>query len=571
MKVKFNHEGVIQEVCRTLKVFAMPAGIFRVCLVVITAIVNHPLLFPKENVTVLENTQEVIQKMKEREENLRLEQLKLEQEIAMQETLTKPSVKAAETEEQYNHNPLSWNFWTALSMVVFLLIEFWRQDYKEGTWQNYANEEDEISVLGKALKGVVLPDNATLANFYEKCLQIVTGDIARNRELVEGFADDLLEALRSVCNRDADMEVEESIGVGSMYENWRAHKPLACDFIVPFTPPEPYCFQLESWCLEETVSPDKQGYGMIKILRADENSTGCICDKTKLGEDLLCLLHSKMNQARQNQHMEDLLCYKDTRYLDSDQVMTWFQLALTKAWNKISHKYEFNLTFNLLDAPGALKIKFRSGKTITFNLTPVVQYADSDVYFISHFPCSSLAEGPSSSIHWLLTFAVYEKRYIQFISKTLPANSCHLSCLQILSFLHGKQCSLTGASSLTNYHLKTVMLHLLQTLPCADWASTQLRARLQDMLRFLEKSLQEKRLYHFFVGNRHLPEELGIPIEFQKAEPLNLFRRFVLQRDAYRKTMDTFHEMLKNTAALINEYAMHVPNGRVTSLHKEPL
>ncbi|XP_062988686.1 inositol 1,4,5-trisphosphate receptor-interacting protein [Elgaria multicarinata webbii] len=549
----------------------MPAGVFRVCLVVITAIVNHPLLFPKENVTVLESTQEVIQKMREREETLRLEQLKLEQEIAMHEALTKSSEKVTETEKQYNQDPLSWNFWTALSMVVFLLIEFWRQDYQEGNWPDYVNEEDEITVLGKAFKGVILPDKVTLDHFYEKCLQTVTSDIARNRELVEGFADDLLEALRSVCNRDADMEVEESIGVGSMYENWRAHKPLTCDFIVPFTPPEPYSFQFETWCSGESVPPDKQGYGMIKIGRADENSTGCICDKTKLGEDLLCLLHSKMSQPRQNNQMEDLLCYKDTRYLDSDQVMTWFQVALTKAWNKISHKYEFNLTFNLLDAPGALKIKFRSGKTIAFNLTPVVQYADSDVYLISHFPCSSLSESPTGSIHWFLTFAVYEKRFIQFVSKTLPANSCHLSCLQILAFLHGKQCSLTGVSGLTNYHLKTVMLHLLQTHPGADWACGYLEARLQDMLKFLEKSLQEKRLYHFFIGNKNLPEELGIPVEFQKVEPLNLFRPFVLQRSAYRKTMDMFHEMLKNTSALINEYTMHVPNGRATPLNKEPL
>lgn len=551
--------------------FVMPAGIFRVCLVVITAIVNHPLLFPKENVTILENAEEVIQKMKEREENLRLEQLKLDQEVAAQETLAKASEKVTESENPYSHDPLSWNFWTALSMLVFLLIELWRQDHQEGNWRDYANEEDEIAGLGKAIKGGVLPNKDILANFYERCLQAVTSDIPRNRELVEGFADDLLEALRSVCNRDADMEVEESIGIGSMYENWRAHKPLACDFIVPFTPPEPYCFQLETWCSGESVPPDKQGYGMIKVCRADENSTGCICDKTKLGEDLLCLLHSKLSQPRPNHHVEDLLCCKGTRHLDADQVMTWFQFALTKAWNKISHKYEFNLTFNILNYPGALKIKFRSGKTITFNLTPVVQYPDSDVYFISHFPGSSLAEDPTSSIHWFLTFAVYEKRYIQFVSKALPINSCHLSCLQILSFLHEKQHSLTGPSSLTNYHLKTVMLHLLQLHPALDWTPGNLEARLQDMLTFLEKSLQEKRLYHFFIGNRYLPEELGVPLGFQKAEPLNLFRLFVLQRSAYRATMDMFHEMLKNTSALINEYTKHVPNGRATLLNKESL
>ncbi|KAM3834258.1 inositol 1,4,5-trisphosphate receptor-interacting protein [Vipera latastei] len=547
----------------------MPAGFFRVCLVVITAIVNHPFLFPKENVTVFENTEEIIEKMKEREENLRLEQLKLEQELAAQEVSVGSSEEKTGPEKQYDHDSLSWNFWTALSMIVFLLIEFWRQDYQEGNWQDYTKDDEEINVLGRAFKGFILPDKVTLDSFYERCLQNVTSDIARNRELVEGFADDLLEALRSMCNRDTDMEVEESIGVGSMYENWRTNKPFTCDFIVPFNPPEPYCFQFETWCSGESILPEKESYGMIKITRTDDNSSSCICDKTKLGEDLLCLLHSKVSQSRQNNHVEDLLCFKDTQYLDSDQVMTWFQMALTRGWNKIAHKYEFSLIFNHLDTPGALKIKFRSGKTITFNLRPVVQYADSDVYFISHFPFNSLAQSSTSNTHWFLTFTVYEKRYIQFISKTLPANPCHLSCLQILSFLHGKQCSLTEPSSLTNYHFKTIMLHLLQIHPSSAWASDCLEARLQDALNYLEKSLQEKRLYHFFIGNRNLPQELGVPVEFQKAEPLNLFRLFVLERSTYRKTMDMFHEMLKNTPALINEYSMHVPNGRATPLNKE--
>ncbi|XP_015668262.1 inositol 1,4,5-trisphosphate receptor-interacting protein [Protobothrops mucrosquamatus] len=395
----------------------MPAGFFRVCLVVITAIVNHPFLFPKENVTVFENTEEIIEKMKEREENLRLEQLKLEQELAAQEVSVDSSEEKTGPEKQYDHDSLSWNFWTALSMIVFLLIEFWRQDYQEGNWQDYTKEDDEINVLGRIFKGFILPDKVTLDSFYERCLQNMTSDIARNRELVEGFADDLLEALRSMCNRDTDMEVEESIGVGSMYENWRANKPFTCDFIVPFNPPEPYCFQFETWCSGESVLPDKESYGMIKISRTDDNSSSCICDKTKLGEDLLCLLHSKVSQSRQNNHVEDLLCFKDTQYLDSDQVMTWFQMALTRGWNKIAHKYEFSLIFNHLDAPG----------------------------------------------------------------------------------------------------------------------------------------------------------ELGVPVEFQKAEPLNLFRPFVLERSTYRKTMDMFHEMLKNTSALINEYSMHVPNGQATPLNKELL
>uniref|UniRef100_A0A8B9T3D8 Inositol 1,4,5-trisphosphate receptor-interacting protein n=1 Tax=Anas platyrhynchos TaxID=8839 RepID=A0A8B9T3D8_ANAPL len=451
---------------------AMPVGIFRVCLVVITAIINHPFLFPKENGTVPENTEEIIQKMKEREESLRLQKLRLEQEIADQEAAQQALEKAAKVVEEIKEEKVPWDMWTALSM--------------EGNWQDTGAEEDDMAVLGKAFKGVAFPDKATLASFYEKRILGTTGDMARMREMVEGFADDLLEALRSVCNRDADMEVEDCMGVGSMYENWRVRKPFVCDLIVPFAPPEPYCFH--------------------------EDVTGCICDKTKLGEDMLCLLHSQGNTSRPSSEMEDLLCFKNTQYLDADQVMKWFQIAVTKAWNKISHKYEFDLSFSLLDSPG-----------VAFNLTPVVQYENSDVYFISHFPRNELAAELPSSTHWFLTFAVYERRFIQLISKTLPAGACHISCLQILSFLHGKQCSLTGPSGLTNYHLKTVLLHLLQVRPSQDWAPEKLEARLQDMLKFLEKCLHEKKLYHFFIGNGKVPAELGFPITFQRAEPLNLF------------------------------------------------
>ncbi|KFR00893.1 Inositol 1,4,5-trisphosphate receptor-interacting protein, partial [Opisthocomus hoazin] len=506
----------------------MPVGIFRVCLVLITAIVNQPLLFPKENGIVPENTEEIIQKMKEWEESLRLQQLYWEQKIADREAAQKALEKAAEVVEG------------------------------KGNWQDTGGEEDDMAVLGKALKGVAFPDKAVLASFYEKRILGTTGDMARMREMVEGFADDLLEALRSVCNRDADMEVEDCMGVGSMYENWRVRKPFVCDLIVPFAPPEPYCFRSQIWCSGESFPPDEQGYGTIKVCRADEDVTGCICDKTKLGEDMLCLLHSQANTTGPSSEMEDLLCFKNTQYLDANQVMKWFQIAVTKAWNRISHKYEFDLSFSLLDLPGALKIKFRSGKSIAFNLTPVVQYENSDVYFISHFPWSGLAADRSST-HWFLTFAVYERRFIQLVSKTLPANACHVICLQILSFLHGKQCSLTGPSGLTNYHLKTVMLHLLQAHPSQDWAPEKLEARLQDMLKFLEKCLHEKKLCHFFIGNGKAPAELGLPIIFQRAEPLNLFRPFVLHRDVYRKTVDTFHEMLRNTSALINEYTVHIP------------
>ncbi|KAM7073739.1 inositol 1,4,5-trisphosphate receptor-interacting protein isoform 2-T5 [Molossus nigricans] len=541
----------------------MALGLFRVCLVVVTAIINHPLLFPRENATVPENEEEIIRKMQVHEEKLQLEQLRLEEEVAQLAAEKDALEQMAEEGQQQNESRTAWDLWSTLCMILFLVIEVWRQDHQDGpSPECLGGGEDELPGLeGAPLRGITLPNKATLDHFYERCIRGATADAARTREFVEGFVDDLLEALRSLCNRDRDMEVEDFIGVDSMYENWQVDRPLLCHLFVPFIPPEPYHFHPELWCSSHSVPLNRQGYGQIKVVRADEGTLGCICGKTKLGEDLLCLLHGKNNVVQPSIEVEDPLCARGSPYLDTMQVMKWFQVALTRAWHRIAHKYEFDLAFGQLDTPGSLKIKFRSGKFMPFNLMPVIQCDDSDLYFVCHLPREPSGETLASSTDWPLSFAVYERHFLRMMSKALPEGACHLSCLQIASFLLSKQNRLTGPSGLGNYHLKTALLHLLLSRRAPDWKAGQLDARLHELLRFLEKSLLEKKLHHFFVGNRKVPETMGLPEAVRRAEPLNLFRPFVLQqRSLYRKTVDSFYEMLKNAPALISEYSLHMPS-----------
>ncbi|XP_037660578.1 inositol 1,4,5-trisphosphate receptor-interacting protein [Choloepus didactylus] len=540
----------------------MAVGLFRVCLVVVTAIINHPLLFPRENATVPENEDEIIRKMQAHQEKLQLEQLRLEEEVARLAAEKEALEEAAEEGQRQNENRAAWDLWSTLCMILFLMIEVWRQDHQDApSPECLGGDEEELPGLGGApLRGLTLPNKATLGHFYERCIRGATADAARTREFVEGFVDDLLEALRSLCNRDVDMEVEDFIGVGSMYENWQVDRPLLCDLFVPFTPPEPYSFHPELWWSSRSVPLDRQGYGQIKVVRIDEDALGCICGKTKLGEDMLCLLHGKNSKVRPGSETEDLLCAKDSQYLDTIQVMKWFQTALTRAWHRIARKYEFDLAFGQLDTPGSLKIKFRSGKFMPFNLIPVIQCDDSDLYFVSHLPREPSRGTPASSTDWLLSFAVYERHFLRMTSKALPEGACHLSCLQIVSFLLSKQSRLTGPSGLSTYHLKTALLHLLLARRAADWKAQKLDACVHELLHFLEKSLLEKKLHHFFIGNHKVPEALGLPEAVRRAEPLNLFRPFVLQRGLYRKTIDSFYEMLKNAPALISEYSLHVPS-----------
>lgn len=527
----------------------MQGAIARVCMVVAAAILNHPLLFPQENTTIPEQDEELIARMREHEERLEMEQARLEKELAQLES---------KQEETSSEEGYSWYFWSTLSFVIFFTIEIYRVDPSDAEIRP-VEDEDMFSESGSVTPRTMVLDKDVLRNFCDKCTYTSAHENWRVREFVEGFADDLLESLRSVCDREADMEVGDFVGIGSMFESWKVCKPLTCDLIVPFSPPDPYSFQFHLWCSPSSdIPPDMQGCGKIKVTRFGENEEGCLCGSANLGEDMLCLLHSRDDTPKVDLSPDELLCSRNTCFLAKDQVMKWFQISVTKAWGRISHKYDFEVTFRNLDAAGALKIRFRSGKVIVMNIVPVVQLEDTDAYFVSHFPsdCDS-----SPDPYWPLSFAVYERNLLKHFAKRLPQNSCHLHCLQIVTFLHRKQTGLTGKSALTNYHLKTALLHLLLSKRPSAWGIDSMEHRLRDVLGFIERSLQEKRLHHVLVGNSKVPQVVQVPEIIRKAEPINLFRSLVLQRELHTATVRHFHEMLRNAPVLIQEYTPHLSNG----------
>nr|XP_046257149.1 inositol 1,4,5-trisphosphate receptor-interacting protein [Scatophagus argus]XP_046257150.1 inositol 1,4,5-trisphosphate receptor-interacting protein [Scatophagus argus] len=527
----------------------MQGAIARVCVVVAAAILNHPLLFPQENTTLPDQDKELMARMREHEERLEMEQAKLEKELSQLDL----KQEEASPEEGY-----SWYFWSTVSFIIFFTIEMCRVNLAD-TEIRPVEDEDIFSESGSVTPRTMVLDKDVLNNFCDKCTYTSSHENWRVREFVEGFADDLLESLRSLCDREADMEVGDFVGIGSMFESWKVYRPLMCDLIVPFSPPDPYSFQFNLWCSTSSdIPPNMQGCGKIKVSRFGENEEGCLCGYANLGEDMLCLLHSKNDTLRVDHSPDELLCFRNTPFLAKDQVMKWFQISVTKAWGRISHKYDFEVNFRNLDAAGALKIRFRSGKVIVLNIIPVVQWEDTDAYFVSHFPsdCDS-----SPDPYWSLSFAVYERNLLKHFAKRLPQNSCHLHCLQIVTFLHTKQTGLTGKSALTNYHLKTALLHLLLSKRLSAWGIESMEHRLRDLLSFLQRSLEEKRLHHVLIGNSKVPQEVQVPEIIRKTEPINLFRSLVLQRELHAATFRHFHEMLRNAPVLIEEYTPHLPNG----------
>ncbi|KAF3708150.1 Inositol 1,4,5-trisphosphate receptor-interacting protein Precursor [Channa argus] len=530
----------------------MQGAITRVCMVVVAAILNHPFLFPQENTTLPDQDLEIIARMQEHEERLEIEKARLEKEVLQLDL---------KVEETSNKDGYSWYLWSTVSFIIFFTIEMCR-DHSGVIEIHPAEDEDIFSVSGSITPSRIVLDKEVLSNFCDKCNYTLAHENWRVREFVEGFADDLLESLRSICDKKADMEVGDFVGIGSMFESWKVCKPLMCDLIVPFSPPYPYSFQFHLWCSPSShMPPHMQGCGTIKVTKFGANEEGCLCGSANLGEDMLCLLHSRNDEHKVDHSPDELLCSRNSPFLAKDQVMKWFQISVTKAWGRISHKYDFEVTFRNLDAAGALKIRFRSGKVIVMNIIPVIQLEDTDAYFVSHFPSDSHS---SPDPYWPLSFAVYERDLLKYFGKRLPQNSCHLHCLQIVAFLHRKQTGLTGKSALTNYHLKTALLHLLLSIRPWDWGIKSMESRLQDVFGFLQRSLQEKRLYHVMIGNRRIPEEVQLPDTIRNAEPINLFRSLVLQTELYAATIMHYQEMLRNAPVLIQEYTPNLLNG---SLH----
>ncbi|KAJ8389810.1 hypothetical protein AAFF_G00112790 [Aldrovandia affinis] len=375
----------------------------------------------------------------------------------------------------------------------------WKQIQKFNTRDPAQDEEKDIFAEGSVSTKALLLDKGVLERFYDKRIHTTAHEYWRVQEFVEGFSDDLLEDFTSVCDRKADIAVQDCIGVGSVYEFWRTSKPLTCDLMVPFAPPKPYQFSAQL-C---GGTPAEHCWGRIKIERASENNS-CLCGMANLGDDMVCLLHGQNEVAKISDALEDLLCSKHTPYLSKDRVIKWFQNGITKAWEKISHKYEFELTFRNLVS---LKVRFRSGMTIIFNITPVIRFQDSNAYFVPQFTSNG---DNSADTHWLLSFAVYEKHLLKSLAKSLPENPCHIRCLQIVSFLHKKQTDLTGRSPLSNYHLKTALLHLLLDKRPSEWSSDHLEQRVCDILEFIWKSLHKRELWHVLIGNSQVPKEIAL-------------------------------------------------------------
>ncbi|NXU92363.1 IPRI protein, partial [Xiphorhynchus elegans] len=138
------------------------------------------------------------------------------------------------------------------------------------------------------------------------------------------------------------------------------------------------------------------------------------------------------------------------------------------------------------------------------------------------------------STMWPETYAVAELKFFMHITTQVPHDSWHLRCLQLLAI------ALVGIGFST-YTLKTIVMHLLNSIPVSGWSRRHFLQRLGDVMRYLRCCLLEKRLDHFIVGNQSVPEVIRLPPDVQNAEPPNLFHHLAQDPAAHTQAMSEFH------------------------------
>ncbi|XP_070684319.1 inositol 1,4,5-trisphosphate receptor-interacting protein [Pempheris klunzingeri] len=451
-----------------------------------------------------------------------------EQESPLSHLHTKTSEN--ETSERVNadwESELLWYIWNMFSVIS--MIRFFRK------YLGRSSQKKQEETRACTSAEVPLPDRDTLQLLHSKCVK-VSADNKWKGEFLEGFANDLLDAMRTDSVRNGGMLIGDAQVVD------------VCDFIVPFTPPNPYSFQcLLSDNQASDLLADLQVCGQIKLVENKEIQNGCHC-QTPDADDMVCLLHCETEKVKTVTDVCDgLLCMKNSTFLSKLQVTRWFQSTIKQAWARISHKYDFELTIRYMDAPGALQVRFRSGKKISFTMNPVVKFNADAHFFITPSSPNNL------DALWTLSLMSYEDSFLKLISQHLPRNSCHMQTLEIASFLHKRQTALSGSSGLKFSHFKIALMHLLLTKDPSQWNPSHVVCRLRDLLDFMERSLEKKLLHHVLIGNPLTQKVIELPAEFTKAKTVNLFHPLVVHNCIYKNAVMHFQEMLQNSHLLIND------------------
>ncbi|XP_025953675.2 inositol 1,4,5-trisphosphate receptor-interacting protein-like 1 [Dromaius novaehollandiae] len=463
------------------------------------------------------------QRMQQREQQLSWEMTWLQQEVV--HTMEEPQNRLFRTDMPFTtwEMGLFGAFAGALMLLFGLFCMSMQQDFDDGssdesTSSSEEEEEDLANEWGEE-------------RLLEQINQWPVQCLAKRSKVVQALVEDLLHACHLLTSKTLLPRLEPCIGVGSAFEGWSSdHDTTVYNLLVPLKPPTGHSFHLELGTGGELL--DRHGRVRVQL--------ECVCQREQLLGYALCFLHHP--EVKLGRHEgPDFLQYLCTHsYLDVEKTSCWLQLVVMNAWLLLPPSHRCKL--RLLPASRSCKLRLTSasGRPLFIDILLGVQQGDSRIYLTSQ----EAEAGLTSSTMWLESCAVLEVLFFRVMARQAPRGSCHLECLQL--FAH-----LVRGTSFSSYCLKTVVMHLLTTIPLSSWHRAHMVERLNDILHYLHRCLERKQLHHFLLGNKRVPAELLLPPAFQTASPPNLFQHMAQEQDAHAQALRDFGKLQDHLQSLL--------------------
>ncbi|XP_014810270.1 PREDICTED: inositol 1,4,5-trisphosphate receptor-interacting protein-like 1 [Calidris pugnax] len=351
--------------------------------------------------------------------------------------------------------------------------------------------------------------------------------VAYRRKAVEKLVGDLLGALQKRLSESFFPVLQPAIGVGSAFEGWspRGHDAVYT-LLVPLKPPRGHAFHLELGTARDAPEKHRVQKHRVRV------ELVCTCTKDTRVGDMLCFVHQPYEALQRNQDssLVNELC--TGRYLDAQKIARWIQGLVTSAWEELPHSRRYGLRLLPSRRSCKLELTSASGRSLRVEMLFGVQRGHSDLFLSSQAPEAVFTPGTM----WAESFAVAEAKFFSHVARQAPPDSVHLQCLQLCAS------SLAG-TVLSSDILKTVVMDLLSLIHVTSWMGPVFVIRLQDVMAYLRSCLLEKRLDHFIIGNKFLPEDILLAPDTREAEPLNLFQCLAEDAQAYAKALGEFEEL----------------------------
>ncbi|XP_074004903.1 inositol 1,4,5-trisphosphate receptor-interacting protein-like 1 [Numenius arquata] len=426
-----------------------------------------------------------------------------------------------------------WQFWV-IAVIVVLVLTFW-WSLKERMSESDSSDEEVSSSDSEQVQDSEEEDNDDDANdlrgiFEEHILHLAVNP-ATDCHTVKELVGNLILVFKAVLADSLFPELQSAIGVGNAFEGWSPQEEVVTyHVLVPMKAPLWHSFHLELCNAGEMQTRNF-------CIRVEQE---CICMRERLVGDMLCFLHHSEEELKRNQNASLLRTLCTGSYLDVEKTARWFHQLVKASWVALPQASSCRLKMMPFNRSCKFQVTKADQKRFIIELMFGVQQGDSDIFVTSE----STEAIFTPSTMWTESCAVAEAKFFRHMAMQAPHDSFHVKCMQVYTHI------LVG-TGFSDYTLKTIVMHLLNTIPLSSWSRREFLMRLQDIMWHLRRCLEEKRLDHFFSGNENVPREIILPPAFQTAKPLNLFKHLAQDLDAHAQALYEFSHLQDRLTRLL--------------------